>query len=258
MRLKQVLRRLIQLPMFTGVAIVTLALGIGANTAIFSVIEGVLLKPLPYPRPDELVEVNHTAPGVGMKRVGSAPFLYFTTREDTRVFEAVGLWSAGTVSVTGRAEPEEIRTLFVTESILPMLGAQPQIGRSFSAKDDTPGSPDTVILTGGYWRSKFGGDPSVVGTSLLVDGRPREIIGVLPATFRFLEEKPAVVLPLRFDRSKTFLGNATSPGPTSTTSGGWRWFRRISRASCGRSHPRPSGNRSATTSIPPGAKSSGS
>src|ERR671925_989620 len=137
MRFKQVLRSLAKMPLFTAVAVLTLAIGIGANTAIFSVIEGVLLKPLPYPRPDELVAVDHAAPGVNLPRVGAAPFLYFTYREDGRVFQDVGLWNTGTVSVTGLAEPEEVPALFVTDGVLPMLGAQPMLGRLFTRVDDS-------------------------------------------------------------------------------------------------------------------------
>ena len=207
MRLKQVLRRLVQLPVFTTVAVMTLAIGIGANTAIFSVIEGVLLRPLPYPHADRLVAVDHAAPGVGMKSIGSAPFLYFTTRDEARTLATIGLWTSGTVSLTGLAEPEEVRTLFVTEDVLPSLGVQPALGRTFSTRDNSPGSPQTVILFAGYWRSKFGSDPSAVGRRILLDGDAREIIGVLPDSFRFLDRKAALVLPLRFDRNKTFLGN---------------------------------------------------
>ena len=207
MRLKQVLRRLVQLPVFTTVAVMTLAIGIGANTAIFSVIEGVLLRPLPYPHADRLVAVDHAAPGVGMKSIGSAPFLYFTTRDEARTLDTIGLWTSGTVSLTGLAEPEEVRTLFVTEDVLPSLGVQPALGRTFSTRDNSPGSPQTVILFAGYWRSKFGSDPSAVGRRILLDGDAREIIGVLPDSFRFLDRKAALVLPLRFDRNKTFLGN---------------------------------------------------
>jgi predicted permease len=207
MRLRQVLRRLVKMPLFTSVAVLTLAIGIGANTAIFSVIEGVLLKPLPYPRADELVVIDHTAPGVNLDRAGAAPFQYFTYREDGRVFQDVGLWSGGTMTVTGLAEPEEVATLFVTDGVLPILGVAPQVGRLFSKSDDTPDTPDTVILTNGYWRSKFGGDPSAVGRTLMVNGRPREIIGVLPAAFRFLDRQVSLFLPQRFDRSKVFLGN---------------------------------------------------
>ena len=129
MRLNQVLRSLARMPLFHQRRVLTLAIGIGANTAIFSVIEGVLLKPLPYPRSDELVALDHAAPGVNMPHAGAAPFLYFTYREDGRVFQDVGLWNTGTVSVTGLAQPEEVPTLFVTDGVLPMLGAQPMLGR---------------------------------------------------------------------------------------------------------------------------------
>src|SRR5437773_6111412 len=122
MRLRQVLRRLLQLPMFTTLAVVTLAISIGANTAIFSVIEGILLKPLPYPRPDELVAVDHAAPGVNLPKAGAAPFLYFTYREDGRMFQDIAIWRSGTVSVTGLAEPEEVRSLDVTKGRLPQIG----------------------------------------------------------------------------------------------------------------------------------------
>ena len=207
MRLTQMLRSLARMPGFTSIAVLTLALGIGANTAIFSVVEGVLLKPLPYPRSDELVALDHAAPGVNLPRAGSAPFLYFTYREDGRVFQDVGLWNTGTVSVTGLAEPEEVPALFATDAILPMLGAQPMLGRIFTRADDTPGTPETVILTAGYWRSKFGADNSAIGRTVLLDSRPREIIGVLPDSFRFLDRRVSVVVPYRFDRSKVFLGN---------------------------------------------------
>jgi putative ABC transport system permease protein len=206
MRLNQVLRSLARMPLFTSIAVVTLAIGIGANTAIFSVIEGVLLKPLPYYHPDELVVLDHAAPGVNLTSAGAAPFLYFTYREDGRVFQDVGMWNTGTVSVTGLAEPEEVRTLFVTGGVLPILGVQPMLGRVFSKTDDAPGSPKTVVLTAGYWRSKFGGDRSAIGRQITLDGLPREIIGVLPDTFQFLDRKVSLVVPYQFDRSKVFLG----------------------------------------------------
>src|SRR5499427_10452336 len=122
MRLNQILRRLLQLPGFTTIAVLTLAIGIGANTAIFSVIEGVLLKPLPFPQPDQLVVPDQSAPGVGLQRTGGAPFLYFTFREDARVFQDVAMWRSDTESITGLAEPEEVRSLVVTDGLLPILG----------------------------------------------------------------------------------------------------------------------------------------
>src|SRR5262249_46261001 len=206
MRLNQILRRLLQLPGFTTVAVLTLAIGIGANAAIFSVVEGVLLKPLPYPRANELVVIDHSALGINMKSIGSAAFLYYPYREDGRVFQDVAMWNADTESITGVAEPEEVRSLRATDGLLPMLGATPALGRLFTKEDDSPKGEPTVILASGYWRSRFGGDPSVVGRRLLVNGRARDIIGVLPDTFRFLDQKPAIVLPMRLAREKVQLG----------------------------------------------------
>jgi predicted permease len=206
MRWKHVLRHLAAMPLFTGMAVLTLALGIGANTAIFSVISGVLLKPLPYPRSDDLVALDHAAPGFDIPRAGAAPFLYFTYREDGRAFRDVAMWNTGTVSVTGLAQPEEVETLFATDGLLPILGVQPLLGRVFSKADDAPGGAETVVLTAGYWRSKLGGDRTAVGRTVMLDGTPREIIGVLPDTFRFLDRKVSLILPMRIDRSKVTLG----------------------------------------------------
>ena len=206
MRLNQVLRSLARMPFFTAVAVMTLAIGIGANTAIFSVIEGVLLKPLPYSHPEELVVLDHHAPGVNLPRVGAAPFQYFVYREEGQTFEDVGLWDDDTVSVTGIGEPEEVPTLLVTDGLLPLLRVPPMLGRVFSRTDDGPEGAETVVLTAGYWRAKFGGDRDVLGRTLMIDSRPREIIGVLPDSFRFLDQRVSLVMPFKLDRSKVFLG----------------------------------------------------
>src|SRR5947209_5743155 len=119
--LKHVFRRLMRSPLFTAITLVTLAVGIGANTAIFSVVNGVLLKPLPYPDSDKLVGVWETAPGLGLKELNAAPATYFTFREESRTFEDTGLWRGGSVSITGIAEPEQVRALYVTDGMLPLL-----------------------------------------------------------------------------------------------------------------------------------------
>jgi putative ABC transport system permease protein len=212
MRLSHTLRGLLRVPAFTGLVIATLALGIAANTAIFSVIEAVLLKPLPFHDPDQLVDIDHEAPGVNVQRAGSAAFLYFTYREDGRSFQDVGMWRGDTFSVTGIGEPEEIRGMVVTDGVFPMLGVQPAVGRLFSRKEDSPEGPETVVLTYQYWQSRFGGARSAVGRRILLDGRPRDIIGVLPADFRFLDQKPSVVVPMRLDRSDTHLGQFNYSG----------------------------------------------
>jgi predicted permease len=211
-QLKQVLRRLFRAPMFTFVAILTLALGIGANTAIFSVIEGVLLKPLPYPHPEQLISLTLTAPGINLPEITDSPSIYFIYREQNRSFQDVGLFTGNTVSVTGIAEPEQVRSLLVTDGVIPTLGISPALGRSFTRKDDSPGSPDTVILMHGYWRRRFSGDRSVVGRRILIDGKAREVIGVMPQDFRFLDMDVALIQPFRFDRGKTFLGNFSFEG----------------------------------------------
>jgi len=201
-----ILKRLVRTPLFTAVTVLTLAIGIGANTAIFSVIEGILLRPLPFHDADDLVAVDHTAPGVNLENAGAAPFQYFTYREDSRTFQDIGLWNTDTASLTGLAEPEEIRTLNVTPNILPILQVQPLVGRLFSEADGKPDGPKTVVLTYGFWRSKFGGDGSLVGRTIMLDGRSREVIGVLPENFKFLDVRPSALIPIQFDRSKTFLG----------------------------------------------------
>jgi predicted permease len=200
--------------MFTAAALVTLAIGIGANTAVFSVVNGVLIKPLPYPQSEELVGVWHSAPGVGFKdgAVNVAPTMYFTYREEGRAFQHVGIWSRGGVTVTGFSEPEQVRSLFVTQGVLDAVGVPPAIGRWFSREDDSPGTPETVLLTYGYWQRRFGGDRNVLGSSITIDSKPRTVIGVMPEEFRFLDADTDVILPQRFDRARLFLGNFSFTG----------------------------------------------
>src|SRR3954454_3331591 len=184
-------RRLVKAPLFTVVTLVTLAVGIGANAAIFSVIYGVLLKPLPFAEPERLVSIWHTAPGMGIPQLNDSPSTYFIYREHSRVFQDVGLWNTGSASITGRGEPERIRLLYVTDGFLPVLGVTPAAGRVFRRRDDVPSAPDTVMLTWGYWQRKFGKGP-VVGQTLTVSGKPAEIIGVLPRSFSFLPTDPEI------------------------------------------------------------------
>jgi putative ABC transport system permease protein len=200
--------------MFTSIALVTLALGIGANTAIFSVINGVLIKPLPYPEAQQLAGVWHLAPGVAgiTGNINCSPTMYFTYREESRTFQAFGLWSNDAVTVTGGGEPEQVQALDVTYGTLDALGVQPAMGRWFSQADDTPGAPDTVMLTYGYWQRRFGASPSTVGRTLTVDAKPHTIIGVMPQNFRFLNSSADLILPEQFDRSKVFLGNFSYQG----------------------------------------------
>jgi predicted permease len=202
--LRYTLRILRKSPGFTTVAVLTLALGIGATTAMFSVVDGVLLRPLPYPQPGRLVEVGIDLPGINQFNWPLCPADYFTFREQSRTFQDIGLYYTGfgaalySANVTGRGRPEHVPALGVTDGVLPILGVTPLLGRSFTREDDEPGSSDTVMITYGYWRSKFGGDPSVIGKTIDLDGKPSTIIGVLPQRFRFLDMTDlGVLLPLR-------------------------------------------------------------
>jgi putative ABC transport system permease protein len=193
---------------FTLVAILTLALGIGANTAIFSVVEGILLKPLPYPRADRLVDVEDTAPGLHLSHLRLCPAFYFIYREDSRTFADVGLYVDDSVTLTGFGAPERLPAVVVTDGVLPILGVRPLFGRRFTRVDDQPGSPDTVMLAYGYWQRKFGGSRSAIGRTLDINNKLHTIIGVLPKRFRFLDDDNlAMLLPIKLDRGKTYLGD---------------------------------------------------
>jgi putative ABC transport system permease protein len=193
-------RRLAARPGFTVVAVLTLALGIGATSAIFSVVYGVMLKPLPFVDPERLVGLYHRGAGVHLAVMNQGPATYFTYRDNQRAFEEIGAWESNEVSITGRGEPERIEALSVTEATLPLLRVQTALGRPFRAEDDAPGSPLRVILTYGYWQRRFGGVFDVLGKRLTVDGEPAEIIGVLPSSFMFLHTHPDVLLPMRLQR----------------------------------------------------------
>ena len=206
-QIQHVARKLLRAPLFALTTVGTLALGIGANVAIFSVVNGVLLKPLPFEDAGELVGVWHTALGLGFDQLNAAPALYFTYRDENRVFEDVGLWDNSQVSITELEEPEQLEAMYVTAGVLPMLRTRPLIGRRFSEEDDAPGTPETVMLSHAYWQRQFGEDPAVLGSTLRVNGRPREIIGVLPRGFDLPRGDAAVFLPFRFDRAETEMGD---------------------------------------------------
>jgi predicted permease len=205
--LKLALRRLIKSPGFATTVLLTLALGIGANTAVFSVVEGVLVKPLRYPQSDRLMDVWYKAPGISIPKIGIAPYLYFIDREQSKTLEDIGMVAAGFYSMTGGAQPERVPALQVTDGTLPILGVQPAYGRFFTRRDDLPNMPKTAIVTYGFWQRHFGGDPSAVGRALRLDGQMYEIIGILPKGFSFPEQEQAELLvPMELNRSQTPLG----------------------------------------------------
>jgi predicted permease len=197
-------------PMFSAAALLTLAVGIGANTAVFSVVNGVLLKPLAYPKPEELVELWQAAPGAaGIASVSDglrlSPSMYFTYAEQNRTLQAMGVWFPGTANVTGLAEPEQVLTVGVSDGVLQALNVRPVLGRWLLQADQKPGAPETVILSYGYWQRRFGGDKSIIGRGIRVESRPREIVGVMPRGFKIANADSDLIVPLAFDRSKVSL-----------------------------------------------------
>ena len=200
--LRHALRGFVRAPMFTATAVGTLALGIGAVTSIFAVVNGVLLEPLPFEEPDELVAVWHTAPGWGFDEVPVAVNQWATYREESRTFSGVALWRAEPLTVTGLGEPERVTAVGVTHELLPLLGLEPALGRAFTEEDDAPGAPATVLLAHGYWTSRYGSDPGAVGSTLTLDGRQREIIGILPPDFALPSVQPSIVFPFQWNRDR--------------------------------------------------------
>ena len=204
------LRALRHNPVFTAVGLLTIAIGIGANTAVFSVVNSVLLKPLNYPNADELVALHQTAPGAeGLTDFENglllSPSMYFTYAEQNRTFQSLGVWITGTANVTGRADPEQVRTVSVSDGVLQALATPPEVGRWLSAADQLPHGPERVMLSYGYWQRRFGGERAVVGRSVTMDSRPREIVGVMPQGLRIVDADFDVIAPLAFDRAKVTL-----------------------------------------------------
>ena len=206
-------RSLRRAPAFTFVAVLTLAVGIAATTAVFTVVYSVLMKPLPFRDADALVSLKHTSrnanPGAP---VGMSAALLATYTLENRSFRDLGVWTRDTHNVTGDVRSEEITSLEVSVGTLRALGIQPALGRWFSEEDHTVGAAENVILMHGYWKRRFGGEAPIIGRQVTIDTRPRTVVGVMPASFRFLNETPDVILPLRFEPSTLTLGRYSYEG----------------------------------------------
>jgi len=204
------LRALSHNPVFTVVAVLTIAIGIAANAAVFTIVNCVLLKPLNYPNAEELVALHQVAPGAeGLADFENglllSPSMYFTYSDHNQTFQSLGVWIAGTANVTGIAEPEQVRTVAVSDGVLQTLGVPPAVGRWFSEVDQVPNGPGRAMLSYGYWQRRFGGDRSVIGRNIMVDSQFTEIVGVMPQGFRFVDEDFDLTTPLAFDRGKLIL-----------------------------------------------------
>ncbi len=183
-------------PGFSLPALLSLAFGIGANIAIFAVVNAVLIRPLPYPAPHQLVGVFNSA-AFSRQVIKNWPLsldMYAAYQQNARSFAEFGVWTPGSAAVTGAGGPEEVSTAAMTHGVLRALGVKPDLGRWFSSADETPGAQRTVILSYKYWQRKFGGDPRVLGRLLLIDFVPYQIVGVMPRSFAFLNVAPDVFL----------------------------------------------------------------
>jgi putative ABC transport system permease protein len=196
--IRYALRTLRKQPLFTLVAVLTLTLGIGANTAIFSLLYQVLLRPLPYPNADRLVFVWNTYPLMGLPRASVSIPDYIDRKTQATALEDAALLTGRSVNLAEGGQPEQLRALAVTPSFFSTLGRQPFLGRGFTEDEARPAADKYVILTYGVWQSRFGGDRSLVGRDIRLNGEAHRVVGVLPADFRLPGRDIAVLMPFAF------------------------------------------------------------
>ncbi len=203
------LRTLAKSPAYAAVTILTLALGIGANTAIFSVVNGVMLKPLSYPRADRLLFITSTFPALGFDRFWLSIPEWAEFKERNHTFQAVGGYSEGSVNLGVPERPRRVNSVVVTPDLMNVLGVGPIRGRLFADADAVPGAEDVAIVSAGTWRHDFGGDENLVGRVVQIDGAPTRIVGIMPPGYDIHDERIEVFLPLTID-PKTFPNNRGS------------------------------------------------
>ena len=189
------LRMLRKSPGFTAVAVLTLALGIGANTAIFSLVNGILLIPLPYTSPEQLVSITGTYPKGGVVAL----------REQMRTMDVAAYYEGHEFNLTGQGEPLRLTGTVVSAEFFSVLGARPELGRTFVSGEDIPGQDNYVVLSHALWQQRFAGDPTIIGRPVQLEGISRQVVGVMPPDFRFPSSKTQIWLPLRNDPRDTIL-----------------------------------------------------
>ena len=205
-------RALLRRPGFAAAAVVTLAFGIGATTAVFSVVETVLLRPLPYAEPDRLVSLSHGVPKIAIGEWGLSRAGYFYFRERAETLEDIGAYREVSRVLTGDVDPERLRGATITWSVISTLGINPEIGRPFTLDDDLPGAPPVVLISNGLWRRAFGADPEIVGRSIELEGGDVEVVGVMPSSFRFPSAPTDFWMPMQFDPQARPVNQHIFPG----------------------------------------------
>ncbi len=206
--MRYAIRRLLHQPGFTLIVVLTLALGIGANTAIFSLVNAVLLRPLPYAQPERLVTLDHFYPSLNNLEAGFAVPSYRDIRERTRIFETFAVMTRWNANLTGNGEPEKLNGAVATAEFFRVFGVAPAVGRTFASKEDQAGREHVVVLSHGLWTRRFGGDRAIVGRKIILSGEPYDVIGVMPASFRgvFTDQTevwaPLVFKPEQFEENR--------------------------------------------------------
>jgi putative ABC transport system permease protein len=201
---RHAIRQLQGAPAFTVVVVLTLALGIGATSAIFSVVNGVLLRPLPYADPDALVRVHEVVPQYG--RFAVAPATFLDWRLQSTVFERIAAYDTGSATYSEATGPERVASALVSWDLLRLMGVAPALGRGFTAEDGTPGAAQVIVLSHGMWQRRFGGDPGAIGRSITLSGTPATIVGVMPPGFYFPSREAEFWTPLAIDPSNASRG----------------------------------------------------
>ena len=206
-QLRLLFRRVRAKPGFTLLSLLTLAVGVGANVAIFAIVNAVLLRPLPIPDSERLVILRHAAPGLAqLDELPMSDALHFLYADESRTLESVAAYRDEQVSFTGPENPQRVEASNVTASFFEVLRTPPRLGRSFTAEEDRPGAAPVIVLSDGLWRSRFGAEPAVVGRVVELDGESVEVVGVMPPGFSFSQQEIDLWRPLRLDRENVQLG----------------------------------------------------
>jgi putative ABC transport system permease protein len=195
-------RMLFKRPGFTLIAVITLALGIGANTAIFSVVNGVLLRPLPYQEPDRLVRVYSEFPTMNLRKFWVSPPEYLDIQKESKSWESIGAWASGGVNIAATGAPIRVTAAGVTRSLIDTLGVQPALGRNFAPEEDMVGGPRVAIISHALWHRAFGGQSDIIGKEIMIDARPFNVVGVMPQGYVFppgSNDAADVWTPFQFD-----------------------------------------------------------
>src|SRR5215213_6684458 len=197
------IRMLLKQPGFTIVAVLTLALGIGANTAIFSLVNSILLRPLPFRDPDRLVRMLQASPKLGLSSWGVSQADFAAYREQNRSFESIAIYNTTATNLTGAGEPERLPMATVTADFFKVFGVNPLLGRTFVEGEDAQGKNQVCVISHAFWQRRFGGDPNVVGKTLSLNNTPTQIVGVMPAEFKFPRYEINLWTPLAHDPKRT-------------------------------------------------------